>query len=240
MNTPLFSNYAEKLRFIKLPQNAAIGFKDSTVFDLPQGTILIKNFYYPVDFRKPDGPRRIIETRLLVHQPSGWEAWPYIWNDAQTEAEYDPAGDTKNVSYVDVKGKKKMVSYAIPNKNQCKGCHVSKDKLLPIGLTARQLNGSILVDKTALNQLQFWQDKKMFKETKLPDVIPTMPIWTDKTQPLELRARAYLDANCGHCHSRSGPASTSALFLDYFEKDPLHLGVRSTPPRPTCRRRWRR
>lgn len=229
VNTPLFSNYAEKLRFIKLPENSAIGFKDSAVFDLPRGTVLIKNFYYPIDFRKPDGQRKIIETRLLVHQPGGWEAWPYIWNDEQTEAEYDPAGDTKTVNYIDGKGRKKNVPYAIPNKNQCKGCHVSGNKMMPIGLTARQLNGTIMVENTELNQLQFWQDKKMLDVAKLPDVAGAMPVWTDKSRPLEQRARAYLDANCGHCHSRTGPASTSALFLDYFETDPLHLGVNKSP-----------
>jgi hypothetical protein len=46
---------------------------------------------------------------------------------------------------------------------------------------------------------------------------------------LNSRARAYLDANCGHCHSRSGPASTSGLFLDIYEKDLGHLGVNKSP-----------
>src|SRR5690349_8374130 len=67
VNTPLFSNYAEKLRFIKLPQGEQGVYNDSIPFDLPKGAILIKNFYFPNDFRKPDRGRRIIETRLLVN-----------------------------------------------------------------------------------------------------------------------------------------------------------------------------
>src|SRR5690349_19203498 len=99
INTPLFSNYTEKLRFIKFPSGESAVYNDSIVFDFPVGTILIKNFYYPNDFRKPEKGRRILETRLLVHLENGWEAWPYIWNDEQTDAYYDPAGDSKPVSY---------------------------------------------------------------------------------------------------------------------------------------------
>src|SRR6218665_3111216 len=72
LNTPLFSNYAEKLRFIQLPAGTSAVYNDSIVFDFPVGTILIKNFYYPLDFRKPDKGRRILETRLLVHNTKGW------------------------------------------------------------------------------------------------------------------------------------------------------------------------
>ena len=32
--------------------------------------------------------------------------------------------------------------------------------------------------------------------------------------PLDTRARAYLDANCSHCHNPVGPADTSGLHLE--------------------------
>src|SRR5690242_12398202 len=140
LNTPLFSNYAEKLRFVKLPEGTTATYNDSIVFDFPVGTTLIKNFYFPNDFRKPEKGRKIIETRLIVHEADGWQAYPYIWNDEQTEAFYDPAGETKSITYVNLAGKKVTTPYAIPNKNQCKGCHIRAEKLMPIGLSARQLN----------------------------------------------------------------------------------------------------
>src|SRR5688500_8790235 len=89
VNTPLFSNYAEKLRFIKLPAGSMATYNDSVTFEFPEGTILIKNFYFSHDFRKPEKGKRILETRLLVHESSGWQAYVYIWNDEQTEAFYD-------------------------------------------------------------------------------------------------------------------------------------------------------
>ena len=86
LNTPLFSNYAEKIRFVKIPDGSTIKYHPTEVFEFPVGSILIKNFYYPVDFRKPEKGRKLIETRLLINQPDGWEALPYIWNDEQTDA----------------------------------------------------------------------------------------------------------------------------------------------------------
>lgn len=228
LNSPLFSNYAEKLRFVKIPEGQAAVYNDSVVFDFPVGTVLIKNFYFPNDFRRTDGARKILETRLLVHLEGGWEAWPYIWNDDQTDALYDPAGDTRTITYIDKSGKKVTTPYAIPNKNQCKGCHIKSQKMLPLGLSARQLNNGS-GDKTK-NQLSYWAGAGML--TGLTDVsrVPRMAIWDDaSTGDLNARARAYLDVNCAHCHSRQGPANTSGLFLDIEEQNKSHLGVNKTP-----------
>jgi uncharacterized repeat protein (TIGR03806 family) len=225
LNTPLFSNYAEKIRFIKIPEGSIIKYHPTEVFEFPVGTILIKNFYYLNDFRKPEKGRRIIETRLLINQPDGWESLPYIWNDDQTEALYDPAGETKTVSYINASGKKVTTSYLIPNKNQCKGCHVRDEKLLPIGPSARQLNRD---SERGTNQLKHWQELALLDQ--VPPDAAKLAVWDDQSSgDLNARARAYLDANCGHCHSRSGPASTSGLFLDVYEKDFGHLGVNKPP-----------
>jgi uncharacterized repeat protein (TIGR03806 family) len=229
VNTPLFSNYAEKLRFIKIPDGERAFYNDSVNFDFPVGTILIKNFYYPLDFRKPEKGRRILETRLLVNGASGWEAWPYLWNDEQTEAFYDPAGEIKTISYVNSSGKKITTSYAIPNKNQCKGCHIRGNAMKPIGLSARQMNGDYPYPEGRKNQLEFWKEKGMLSGVQDLTAAPKLAVWNDASTDLNLRARAYLDANCGHCHNRLGPASTSGLFLDINEKDPGHLGVNKSP-----------
>jgi uncharacterized repeat protein (TIGR03806 family) len=230
VNTPLFSNYAEKLRFIRLPEGSSAVYNDSASFEFPVGTILIKNFYYPIDFRKPEKGRRILETRLLVLQEEGWEAWPYTWNEEQTEAYYDPAGETKDIVYTNAAGKKISTRYVIPNKNQCKGCHARGKEMKPIGTSARQLNGDLQYSSGKENQLEYWKNAGML--TSLPDlaIAPKLAVWNDPSSgDLNARARAYLDANCGHCHSRSGPANTSGLFLNIDEKDKTHLGVNKPP-----------
>ena len=64
-----------------------------------------------------------METRLLVRGESGWKALEYVWNDDQTDALLEVAGDRKNVVYVDAEGRKREQEYVIPNLNQCKSCH---------------------------------------------------------------------------------------------------------------------
>jgi uncharacterized repeat protein (TIGR03806 family) len=227
VNTPLFSNYSEKLRFIRLPEGETIRYNDSSVFALPVGTVLIKNFYYPIDFRKPHLGRKIIETRLLVHQPEGWEAWPYVWNASQTDAEYDPVGSVVDVTYTNASGKRVSTPYVVPNRNQCKGCHIRSNAIQPIGVTARQLN---VVAEGKSNQLQHWVEKSIIQGVPASDKIKTLAVWDDpQTGDLNSRARSYLDANCGHCHSSSGPANTSGLYLDFFESRKSHLGVNKSP-----------
>jgi uncharacterized repeat protein (TIGR03806 family) len=228
LNTPLFSNYAEKSRFIKIPEGKKAVYNDTAVFDLPAGTVLIKNFFYPADFRNPGKGRRILETRLLVNEEKGWTAYPYIWNEEQTEAFYDPAGETKHVTYVNASGKKVNVPYVIPNKNQCKGCHIKGQSMVPIGPAARHLNRDYAYASGVKNQLTYWYDSGILDD--LPTDAPKLPVWNDpSTGDVASRARAYLDINCGNCHNRQGPASTSGLFLDIFEQEKSHLGVDKSP-----------
>jgi len=228
VNTALFSNYAEKTRFLIVPGGEKIAYNDSSTLEFPQGSILIKNFFYPLDFRQPAKGRRILETRLLVHESTGWKAYPYIWNDEQTDAVYDPAGETKTVSYVNMEGKTLTSQYHVPNKNQCKGCHIRAEKMQPIGVSARQLNRDHQYPEGNINQLQYLFNKGLLDS--LPEQLPRLAVWNDPASgSLNERARAYLDANCGHCHSPLGPANTSGLFLNIGEKDKGHLGILKSP-----------
>ncbi|MCU0388431.1 MAG: hypothetical protein MUE71_07480 [Chitinophagaceae bacterium] len=228
LHTPLFSNYAEKQRFIKLPEGTKAMFHPTEEFDLPAGTYLIKNFFYPNDFRDPKKGRRILETRLMYKDETGWQTWPFIWNDEQTDAVYDPAGENKNISYIDEKGRKIEANYLVPNKNQCKGCHMKGNEVVPIGIAARHLNSSYSYEEGEMNQLKYWQQKGML--TGMPDSnIAANAHWQDKNISLNDRARAYLDINCGHCHRPDGAAGTSGLFLHAQETNTTALGIMKTP-----------
>ena len=230
LNTPLFSDYADKLRFIKLPDGAKIPWNDRMVLDFPVGTSIAKTFYYPIDARNPDKGRRLIETRVLIHEAEGWKALPYIWNEAQTEAILDVAGDRKWVSWIDKKGKKQSVEYAIPNMNQCKSCHSYDGKFMPIGPSVRQLNGSFSYADGEMNQLEKWEAWGWFRDYPGLEHTPEIAVWDDPaTGDLNARARAWLDINCAHCHNPKGPAGTSGFFLDIHQDDPAVYGVMKTP-----------
>ncbi len=230
LNTPLFSDYAEKLRFVKLPAGQAVTYNADKVLDFPVGTTLIKTFYYPNDARDPAKGRRLMETRLLLHEPSGWKALEYIWNDEQTEAYLEVAGDTKAVSWIDAAGQPRQLAYSMPNLNQCKGCHNRNEKLTPIGPTARQLNGEFAYGSTTENQLTHWQKAGILASLPALETVPKVPHWEDVTDgTLDKRARAWLDINCAHCHSPEGPARSSGLLLHWQETDPTHLGIMKAP-----------
>ncbi len=229
LNTPLFSDYAEKLRFVKLPAGTTVAYNPERVLDFPVGTTIIKTFYYPNDFRNPAAGRRIMETRLLVHEESGWKALEYVWNDDQTDAYLEVAGETKEVSWIHSDGTKRTIQYAMPNLNQCKGCHNQNEKMQPIGPSARQLNGDFEYPEKE-NQLAHWQKAGIL--TGLPALaqVPRAPVWNEPASgSLEARARAWLDINCAHCHRHEGPAKTSGLMLNYNETDLTKLGIMKAP-----------
>ena len=229
INTPLFSNYAEKLRFIKLPSGSKSVYTENGSLDFPKGTVMIKNFYYSDDFRHPEKGRRIMETRLLVNEENGWVAYPYVWNDEQTDAVYDVAGEIKDVSYINEKGKRINIHYIIPNKNQCKGCHYRNDKMILLGPTAAQLNGDYNYVSGKQNQLQYLQQHNLISGLPSIDKINKLPGWNDLAQTTENRARAYLDVNCGSCHHPQGPANTSGLFLSFNQANSIELGIMKSP-----------
>jgi uncharacterized repeat protein (TIGR03806 family) len=224
----LFTDYALKSRFIFFPEGAKAQIENGDI-RLPQGTVLIKNFYYPADFRKPEDERRIIETRLMIHEKKGWQAYPYIWNESQTDAVLKVVGGETEVRYLDLQGKEQVINYLIPNKNQCKSCHNKNEVLSPIGVQVKHLNNEINHGTTSANQLAHWT--KLGKLDSFDDNLPypSMINYEDQSQALSDRAMAYLDINCAHCHSAEGPASTSGLFLNYDQKDPMKLGINKPP-----------
>jgi uncharacterized repeat protein (TIGR03806 family) len=199
------------------------------VLQLPVGCCIIKNFYYPSDFRKPEGDRRILETRLLVHLDKGWEAREYIWNDEQTDAQLAADGDIKHVAWIHYDGSPREVDYVIPTQSQCKNCHLINGSMSPIGPKVRNLNTKISYPSGSKNQLTYLADCGVLNQLPALAICPTMPNYLDTSATLDSRARAYLDINCAHCHSPHGSAYTSGLYLQYDNTDLAHLGFNKPP-----------
>lgn len=229
LQQPLFTDYAHKYRFIYMPTGKSATYKADETFEFPVGTVLVKSFAYPADFRKPRENIRLVETRLLIHQVSGWNAWAYVWNEDQSDAVLKVAGKRFPVSWVDEKGAKQAIHYVVPNKNQCKGCHTYDKKFTPIGPKARNLNREYPYQGGTQNQLAYWSDNGLLTGAPTLNEIPFVPKFDDASALIGARARAYLDINCAHCHRLEGPASTSGLFLTYSEKTPITWGYNKRP-----------
>ncbi len=229
LNTPLFSDYAEKSRFLFLPPGTRATYNATGVFDFPVGTTLVKTFAYPADLRDPKSPSRSVETRLLIRKAQGWVALTYVWNPEQTQATLKRAGARLSISVRDHGGQPLTIDYAVPNTNQCKECHSLSGELAPIGPKARNLNGDMAYDTGRENQLAHWARTGLLTGAPHPKTAPRTAVWNDPKAPLKDRARAYLDGNCGHCHNPQGMASNSGLFLNLEEEDPAKQGIRRRP-----------
>lgn len=228
--TPLFSDYATKYRFVRVPPGASAAYHETDVFEFPVGTIIAKTFAFLHDLREPARGQRLIETRLLIHKPDGWIGLPYVWNDEQTEAVLQVGGATREVHWVHRDGTERANGYAIPNVNQCMGCHENKKVMRPIGPKARNLNKDFTYASGAENQLTHWAKAGVLHDAPAPEQAPRLPTWNDPTSgTLDSRARAWLENNCAHCHNPDGPARTSGLDLMATQTDPYKNGVHKPP-----------
>lgn len=249
--TPLFSDYALKLRTITLPDGQPATYNAKRTFDFPVGTIITKTFYYHSpnsnDMKIGDDREiientlslhglRLIETRILAHRDEGWIALPYVWNAEQTEATLKRTGSIIPLILNDDQGNNQEFSYLTPNQNQCAGCHATNNTtraIEPIGPKARHLNKpSSFVN--GFNQLDHWVLTGLLEgDFTDADNAPRNAIWSDdltafNPQELDKLARSYLDANCSHCHNPNGSADTSGLNLEPNARG-IALGICKNP-----------
>lgn len=219
--TPLFSDYADKARLIALPagQKAVVG-PDGRV-QFPLGTVLVKSFgWTSVNGGRP------VETRLLIHRASGWVALPYIWDADGRDATLKVAGGRLPIRFTRANGDEHSISYAVPNKNQCKDCHSQNGAIVPIGPRV----GNLVfpgVGKAGAGAGRAALARAFTNPAALAGPVVR---WDDaRGASLDSRARAYLDVNCAHCHSPGGSASNSGLFQGRDVRDGKALGIGKRP-----------
>lgn len=210
LNTPLWSDGADKLRFIYVPDGKALEPDGEGLLRFPVGSAIVKTFA----FGKGE-ERRLIETRVLLHRADGWLALPYLWNENQTDATLALAGARLPITTPEGE----TISYRVPNKNQCKTCHSKDGEVIPIGPKARNLSAGWLAGMERGRML-----------SAMPATYDTLPDWQARTDGESAAvARAYLDVNCAHCHQPGGAASNSGLDLRWEQEDPHAIGIGKPP-----------
>lgn len=245
LNTPLFSDFSLKARAIYVPEGQTAAYAADGSLDFPVGTVIVKTFYFADDLREPTENVRLIETRVLRHTESGWDAWPYIWNEEGTDAFLEVGGETRAITFVDTTGESRTANYLIPQRNQCRSCHErlvgegGRAELRPIGPAARHLNRDYPYEGGAANQLQHLADLGMLEGLPPQDEIPASydfravaeaGAMAIPDEDVERAARDYLDVNCAHCHAPQGTQGvTSQLFLHHDNDDPFRLGICKRP-----------
>ncbi|WP_300978866.1 SO2930 family diheme c-type cytochrome [Flavobacterium sp.] len=226
LNSALFTDYSIKDRFIFLPKGKKMGYTSKGVLDFPDGTILIKNFAY----NNEQHQKIMIETRLLIKNPNNkeWEVMTYLWNKEQTDAIKQIVGAKLKIALLDDEGIKQNTTYVVPNTNDCKRCHINNGVLTPIGPKARNLN--LVLNDSKQNQLQLWSKQGILSGLPKLSEVDELPNWRDEKRfSLDQRARAYLDINCAHCHTKGGDAFNTGLFLEFEQKSKTMIGIMKEP-----------
>jgi uncharacterized repeat protein (TIGR03806 family) len=190
VNAPLWSDGAEKERWLAIPDGATITITPEQDWDLPIGSVAMKLFSV--------GGKRV-ETRLFMrHDDGGWAGYTYEWNDDGKDATLLPASKVKSLSATS--------AWAYPSRNQCIQCH-SLAAGGTIGLETAQLNRDGVYPSTnrLSNQLATLDHIGLFAAplAQAPQDAPRLSE-PDGKDSLEARARAYLHANCSHCHRPMG------------------------------------
>ncbi len=237
----LFTDYAHKMRTLWIPQGLQAELLDGEI-QYPIGTVISKTFYYPrnaqgqlMKIADPGneqidlGNHQLLETRLLVHRQDGWDAFPYVWNEEQTEAFLRVAGTSTAVS-LQAEAEDLDFVYFVPNENQCSGCHTTDHpdgEMQPLGAIASQLSSPI---SDARGEIGI-QTASMLERGWINEQVadPGTISWRDESASLEDRALAYLNIHCAHCHNPLGAADTSGLILDGSAEIGVSMGVCKPP-----------
>jgi hypothetical protein len=172
----LWSDGADKRRWLALPTGAQIDTADPDDWQFPDGTRLWKEF-------SRDGVR--VETRLIAKLAGEWHAQAYVWRGDGSDAIAAPEG------YLDARG----TPHDVPAAGECAGCHGGRTSFV-LGVSAVQLGhdaaaGSLdVADLVAAGAL----------------TVPVAASIALPGDDVAQAALGYLHANCGHCHNSAAPA----------------------------------
>jgi uncharacterized repeat protein (TIGR03806 family) len=218
VNSPLWSDSADKTRGMVLPSGAKIhvvscakepalctqGAADDGKWVFPVGTVMVKSFVF-------DG--KLVETRLFVHfDEQTWVGYSYEWDEAQTEATIVP--DERRTRMFDTG--KRTVEWSYPSRVDCMKCH-NKAGGSTLGAQTAQMNRVL----NGTNQIETLGALALFDApVAKPYATPLVTPYTGQlgsppqSATIEQRARSYMHANCAFCHRPDGDFTPLDLRYD--------------------------
>ena len=251
VNAPLWSDGAQKERFLALPGNSQIEF-DAVIYPhgpnyadrgwrFPDGTILVKTFSLEMEKGNPASSKRL-ETRILQHRkmPGNddeygaqfWFGYTYLWNDEQTDADLLPAEGLSRAYTIRDPGRAwwhALANVAIP---QSDGMHALPHDGLEIHPrrhhAADEQGSRLRRDQGEPTRRSGTTGRLQGALPQPPERLPRLVDYQDARADLNLRSRAYLHANCAHCHRKWGGGNA-----DFDLQASIPLGATkavNTPP----------
>jgi len=209
VNAPLWSDGALKRRWMALPADARITFRETAAWTFPAGTVLVKHF----ELELAPGTVRRLETRVLVKRAAGWEGFTYKWNAGESDADLLDDAETEVFAVVDpgAPGGMRNQTWYYPSRTDCLACHTQAAGPI-LGIRTQQINRDFRFPAATDNQLRSWNHIGLFTiDIGDATAYDAFADPSDATAPLSDRARAYLEVNCAVCHR---PGSPTPVELD--------------------------
>lgn len=200
---------AEAARFVALPADRPeIGFTPRGSWKFPDGTVILQSF-------RADG--KWVESRVLLLQNNEWAGYSYAWNEEQSDADLVPAAGLDRGDW------------HYPSRSECMNCHSRASGFL-LGLQTAQMNrdfdyggGGVANQIAVIESLGLFRENRGGKSARLQREAPSQTAFLskpidqmdrlanphDETASLDARARAYLHANCSHCHVPAGGGNST-------------------------------
>lgn len=244
VNSELWSDGATKERFLAIPGAAQVEYETQTYpqpapgsvagWRFPNGTVTVKHFFLETE----PGKKRRLETRIFVVSVLGgteeygdqvWNGYTYIWNDAQTDAELaDENGVDREFTVKTATGERKQ-KWHFPSRAECNLCHTVTAKYA-LGVNTAQMNRDHNYNGVIANQLATLDHIGLFtkKLPAAPEKLAKLVDYKDEKASVDDRARAYLHANCSHCHRKWGGGNAEFQLLATLPVK--ELGVIDTKP----------
>jgi uncharacterized repeat protein (TIGR03806 family) len=233
---PQWCDGATKERFLALPGQSQIEFEAITYpqpapgaspgWKFPDGAVVAETLFLEMEAGNPTSRKRL-ETRILHHErllgneemgDQYWQGYTYLWNDDQTDAVLleDPQGRDRAFTIRDAKapGGQRQQTWHFPSRTECTVCHNMAAKYV-LGVQTLQINTDHSYGGVTANQLRTFAHIGLFTKPlpAPPEELPRLVDYRDGAQDLHLRARAYLHANCSHCHRKWGGGNAEFQLL---------------------------
>jgi uncharacterized repeat protein (TIGR03806 family) len=201
----LWSDGAEKERWMAIPDGQTIEIDESGDWDPPIGSVLVKQF--SVD-------EHVVETRLFMrHDDGNWAGYSYAWDEAGDDATLLEGAAQKEFG---------DSSWRYPSRSECLQCHTTAAGG-SLGLETAQLNGLFDYSQGSAHQLSTLEHIGLI-ELDGVDLDPSLEPRSTEADS----ARSLLHVNCSSCHR---PEGTGGGDLDLrWDRELDEMGGCGMPP----------
>jgi hypothetical protein len=220
---PLWTDGAQKRRWISLPPGTAIDASDPESWEFPVGTRFWKEFAF-------EGRR--VETRYLERLADGqWLYAAYVWSADGREATLVSERGQRG-AYPMAEGR----AHTIPGVTDCKVCHQAGPGEV-LGFTALQLSpdrdpGALHAEPPTGAETDLASLVERGLLVGLPRELLETPPRIVAGSAAERAALGYLHGNCGHCHNADGRLANLGLVLRAEPGAAVQPAVASTVGHP--------